>query len=111
MQQLRTLLVQSPGVFLSTCSSCVPNALHVATSVIFRLLTGHNCLRALLFRFEIIDSPVCILYSSGQDMTAAHTDECPVRYNFSLHFPEYLFFTFFNTLLWNSFQNTSENIF
>ncbi|GFV05652.1 techylectin-5A [Trichonephila clavipes] len=42
----------------------------------FRLLTGHDCLCAHLFRFNLVTSPICVLCDTGQDMTAAHLDEC-----------------------------------
>ncbi|GFX91583.1 uncharacterized protein TNCV_3681691 [Trichonephila clavipes] len=42
----------------------------------FRLLTGHDCLCAHLFRFNLVISPICVLCDTGQDMTAAHLDEC-----------------------------------
>ncbi|GFT39286.1 hypothetical protein TNCV_2422081 [Trichonephila clavipes] len=42
----------------------------------FRLLTGHDCLCAHLFRFNIVTSPICVLCDTGQGMTAAHLDEC-----------------------------------
>ncbi|GFT41503.1 uncharacterized protein TNCV_3942631 [Trichonephila clavipes] len=40
------------------------------------LLTGHDCLCAHLFRFNLVTSPICVLCDTGQDMTAAHLDEC-----------------------------------
>ncbi|GFW86416.1 uncharacterized protein TNCV_4332001 [Trichonephila clavipes] len=42
----------------------------------FRLLTGHDCLCAHLFRFNLVTSPICVLCDTGQDMTTAHLDEC-----------------------------------
>ncbi|GFV04218.1 uncharacterized protein TNCV_918391 [Trichonephila clavipes] len=39
-------------------------------------LTGHDFLCAHLFRFNLVTSPICILCDTGQDMTAAHLDEC-----------------------------------
>ncbi|GFX62769.1 uncharacterized protein LOC103524116 [Trichonephila clavipes] len=39
-------------------------------------ITGHDCLCAHLFRFNLVTSPICVLSDTGQDMTAAHLDEC-----------------------------------
>ncbi|GFX23836.1 uncharacterized protein TNCV_1788671 [Trichonephila clavipes] len=41
-----------------------------------RLLTGHDCLCAHLFRFNLVTSPICVSCDTGQDLTAAHLDEC-----------------------------------
>jgi ribonuclease HI len=61
----------------SLCGAhCVPNSPRAAAVAEFRLLTGHDCLRAHLFRFNLTDSPTCILCDSGQDMTVAHLNEC-----------------------------------
>ncbi|GFV15172.1 putative RNA-directed DNA polymerase from transposon X-element [Trichonephila clavipes] len=42
----------------------------------FGLLTGHDCLCSHLFRFNLVTSLICVLCDTGQDMTAAHLDEC-----------------------------------
>ncbi|GFS50107.1 uncharacterized protein LOC103524116 [Trichonephila clavipes] len=42
----------------------------------FKLLTGHDCLCAHLFRFNLVTSPICVLCDTRQDMTAAHLNEC-----------------------------------
>ncbi|GFT43201.1 uncharacterized protein NPIL_311401 [Nephila pilipes] len=55
---------------------CVPDSPSVVVTAMFRLLTGHDCLSAYLFRFNIINSPTCVLCDFGQAMTAAHLDEC-----------------------------------
>ncbi|GFT46812.1 uncharacterized protein NPIL_588541, partial [Nephila pilipes] len=57
-------------------SHCVPDSPRAAAVAMFRLLTGHDCLSAYLFRFNIIISPLFVLCDSGQAMTAAHLDEC-----------------------------------
>ncbi|GFV94368.1 HTH_Tnp_Tc3_2 domain-containing protein [Trichonephila clavipes] len=44
----------------------------------FRLLTGHDCLSAHLYRFNLTDSPFCVLCASGQVMGVSHPDECSV---------------------------------
>ncbi|GFV78318.1 transposable element Tc3 transposase [Trichonephila clavipes] len=62
-----TLCKKSHGI------SSSPRAAAVAK---FRLLTGHDCLCAHLFRFNLVTSPICVLCDTGQDMTAAHLDEC-----------------------------------
>ncbi|GFU62981.1 uncharacterized protein TNCV_28951 [Trichonephila clavipes] len=62
-----TLCKKSHGIPIS------PRAAAVAK---FRLLTGHDCLCAHLFRFNLVTSPICVLCDTGQDMTAAHLDEC-----------------------------------
>ncbi|GFV07769.1 uncharacterized protein TNCV_969041, partial [Trichonephila clavipes] len=62
-----TLCKKSHGIQSS------PRAAAVAK---FRLLTGHDCLCAHLFRFNLVTSPICVLCDTGQDMTAAHLDEC-----------------------------------
>ncbi|KFM74556.1 hypothetical protein X975_11437, partial [Stegodyphus mimosarum] len=55
------------------CVSDSPRAIAVAE---FRLLTGHDCLGAHLFRFNLTSSPLCALCDSGQIMDAAHLDVC-----------------------------------
>ncbi|GFY16251.1 uncharacterized protein TNCV_2348961 [Trichonephila clavipes] len=54
----------------------IPSSPHAAAVAKFRLLTGHDCLCAHLFRFNSVTSPICVLCNTGQDMTAAHLDEC-----------------------------------
>ncbi|GFT42335.1 uncharacterized protein NPIL_658561 [Nephila pilipes] len=53
-------------------SQCVPDSPPTAAVAMFRLSTGHDCLSAYLFRFNIINSPICVLCDSGSTMTAAH---------------------------------------
>jgi len=65
-----------PWSILSSSSRCVPDAPRSAATASFRLLTGHDCLRAHLFRFNIVSSPVCTLCDSGQIMNATHLDKC-----------------------------------
>ncbi|GFX31443.1 uncharacterized protein LOC103524116 [Trichonephila clavipes] len=55
---------------------CIPSSPRAAAVAKFRLLTGHDCLCAHLFRFNLVTSPICVLCDTGQDMTAAHLDEC-----------------------------------
>ncbi|GFU60267.1 integrase catalytic domain-containing protein [Trichonephila clavipes] len=62
-----TLCKKSHGILSSPRSAAVAK---------FRLLTGHDCLCAHLFRFNLVTSPICVLCDTGQDMTAAHLDEC-----------------------------------
>ncbi|GFX29288.1 uncharacterized protein LOC103524116 [Trichonephila clavipes] len=62
-----TLCKKSHGIPSSPCAAAVAK---------FRLLTGHDCLCAHLFRFNLVTSPICVLCDTGQDMTAAHLDEC-----------------------------------
>ncbi|GFU49114.1 uncharacterized protein LOC103524116 [Trichonephila clavipes] len=54
----------------------IPSSPRAAAVAKFRLLTGHDCLCAHLFRFYLVTSPICVLCDTGQDMTAAHLDEC-----------------------------------
>ncbi|GFV13943.1 uncharacterized protein TNCV_524201 [Trichonephila clavipes] len=54
----------------------IPSSPRAAAVAKFRLLTGHDCLCAHLFRFNLVISPICVLCDTGQDMTAAHLDEC-----------------------------------
>ncbi|GFW99930.1 uncharacterized protein TNCV_3079271 [Trichonephila clavipes] len=61
-----TLCKKSHGIPSSPCADAVTK---------FRLLTGHDCLCAHLFRFNLLTSPICVLCDTGQDMTAAHLDE------------------------------------
>ncbi|GFW80942.1 uncharacterized protein LOC103524116 [Trichonephila clavipes] len=62
-----TLCKKSHGISSSPRSAAVAK---------FRLLTGHDCLCAHLFRFNLVTSLICVLCDTGQDMTAAHLDEC-----------------------------------
>ncbi|GFT22943.1 uncharacterized protein LOC103524116 [Trichonephila clavipes] len=54
----------------------IPSSPRAAAVAKFRLLTGDDCLCAHLFRFNLVTSPICVLCDTGQDMTAAHLDEC-----------------------------------
>ncbi|GFV39478.1 uncharacterized protein LOC103524116 [Trichonephila clavipes] len=65
-----------PWSTLCKKSHGIPSSPHAAAVAKFRLLTGHDCLCAHLFRFNLVTSPICVLCDNGQDMTAAHLDEC-----------------------------------
>ncbi|GFT70095.1 uncharacterized protein TNCV_2785191 [Trichonephila clavipes] len=54
----------------------IPSSPRATAVAKFRLLTGHDCLCAHLFRFNLVTSTICVLCDTGQDMTAAHLDEC-----------------------------------
>ncbi|GFT83095.1 uncharacterized protein TNCV_629231 [Trichonephila clavipes] len=64
-----------PWSILCKKSHGIPSSRAAAVAK-FRLLTGHDCLCAHLFRFNLVTSPICVLCDTGQDMTAAHLDEC-----------------------------------
>ncbi|GFT34472.1 hypothetical protein NPIL_368851 [Nephila pilipes] len=61
-------------------SHCVPDSLFAAAVTMFRLLTRHYCLSAYSFHFNIINSPIRVLYHCGQIMTDAHLDECSLNH-------------------------------
>ncbi|GFX04607.1 uncharacterized protein TNCV_901351 [Trichonephila clavipes] len=65
-----------PWSTLCKKSHCIPSSPRAAAVAKFRPLTGHDCLCAHLFRFNLVTSPICVLCDTGQDMTAAHLDEC-----------------------------------
>ncbi|GFX92191.1 uncharacterized protein TNCV_1741111 [Trichonephila clavipes] len=65
-----------PWSTLCKKSHGIPSSPRAAAVAKFRLLTGHDCLCAHLFRFNLVISPICVLCDTGQDMTAAHLDEC-----------------------------------
>ncbi|GFU00281.1 uncharacterized protein LOC103524116 [Trichonephila clavipes] len=65
-----------PWSTLCKKSHGIPSSPRTAAVAKFRLLTGHDCLCAHLFRFNLVTSPICVLCDTGQDMTAAHLDEC-----------------------------------
>ncbi|GFT09295.1 uncharacterized protein LOC103524116 [Trichonephila clavipes] len=65
-----------PWSTLCKKSHGIPSSPRAAAVAKFRLLTGHDCLCAHLFRFNLMTSPICVLCDTGQDMTAAHLDEC-----------------------------------
>ncbi|GFT77616.1 uncharacterized protein LOC103524116 [Trichonephila clavipes] len=65
-----------PWSTLCKKSHGVPSSPRAAAVAKFRLLTGHDCLCAHLFCFNLVTSPICVLCDTGQDMTAAHLDEC-----------------------------------
>ncbi|GFT74115.1 uncharacterized protein LOC103524116 [Trichonephila clavipes] len=65
-----------PWSTLCKKSHGIPNSPRAAAVAKFRLLTGHDCLCAHLFRFNLVTSPICVLCDTGQDMTAAHLDQC-----------------------------------
>ncbi|GFY02799.1 uncharacterized protein TNCV_3506791 [Trichonephila clavipes] len=65
-----------PWSTLCKKSHGIPSSPRAAAVAEFRLLTGHDCLCAHLFRFNLVTSPICVLCDTGQDMTAAHLDEC-----------------------------------
>ncbi|GFW50532.1 uncharacterized protein TNCV_2888351 [Trichonephila clavipes] len=62
-----------PWSTLCKKSHGIPSSPRAAAVAKFRLLTGHDC---HLFRFNLVTSPICVLCDTGQDMTAAHLDEC-----------------------------------
>ncbi|GFX07850.1 uncharacterized protein LOC103524116 [Trichonephila clavipes] len=63
-----------PWSTLCKKSHGIPSSPRAAPVAKFRLLTGHDCLCAHLFRFNLVTSPICVLCDTGQDMTAAHLD-------------------------------------
>ncbi|GFY07860.1 transposable element Tcb2 transposase [Trichonephila clavipes] len=65
-----------PWSTLCKKSHGIPSSPRAAAVAKFRLLTGHDSLCAHLFRFNLVTSPICVLCDTGQDMTAAHLDEC-----------------------------------
>ncbi|GFW21723.1 uncharacterized protein LOC103524116 [Trichonephila clavipes] len=65
-----------PWSTLRKKSHGIPSSPRAAAVAKFRLLTGHDRLCAHLFRFNLVTSPICVLCDTGQDMTAAHLDEC-----------------------------------
>ncbi|GFS59229.1 uncharacterized protein LOC103524116 [Trichonephila clavipes] len=65
-----------PWSTLCKKSHGIPSSPRAVVVAKFRLLTGHDCLCAHLFRFNLVTSPICVLCDTGQDMTAAHLDEC-----------------------------------
>ncbi|GFS71800.1 HTH_Tnp_Tc3_2 domain-containing protein [Trichonephila clavipes] len=65
-----------PWSTLCKKSHGIPSSPRAAAVAKFRLLTGHDCLCAHLFRFNLVTSPICVLCDTGQDMTTAHLDEC-----------------------------------
>ncbi|GFX99224.1 uncharacterized protein TNCV_2494051 [Trichonephila clavipes] len=70
-----------PWSTLCKKSHGIPSSPRAAAVAKFRLLTGHDCLCAHLFRFNLVTSPICVLCDTGQDMTAAHLDECSALNN------------------------------
>ncbi|GFU09534.1 uncharacterized protein LOC103524116 [Trichonephila clavipes] len=64
-----------PWSTLCKKSHGIPSSHRAAAVAKFRLLTGHDCFCAHLFRFNLVTSPICVLCDTGQDMTAAHLDE------------------------------------
>ncbi|GFX85282.1 uncharacterized protein LOC103524116 [Trichonephila clavipes] len=65
-----------PWSTLCKKSHGIPSSPRAAAVAKFRLLIGHDCLCTHLFRFNLVTSPICVLCDTGQDMTAAHLDEC-----------------------------------
>ncbi|GFX22584.1 uncharacterized protein TNCV_1405571 [Trichonephila clavipes] len=65
-----------PWSTLCKKSHGIPSSPRATAVAKFRLLTGHDCFCAHLFRFNLVTSPICVLCDTGQDMTAAHLDEC-----------------------------------
>ncbi|GFU20073.1 uncharacterized protein LOC103524116 [Trichonephila clavipes] len=65
-----------PWSTLCKKSHGIPSSPRAAAVAKFRLLTGHDCLCAHMFRFNLMTLPICVLCDTGQDMTAAHLDEC-----------------------------------
>ncbi|GFW14838.1 uncharacterized protein LOC103524116 [Trichonephila clavipes] len=64
-----------PWSTLCKKSHGIPSSPRAAAVAKFRLLTGHDCLCAHLFRFNLVTSPICVLCDTGHNMTAAHLDE------------------------------------
>ncbi|GFU68681.1 uncharacterized protein TNCV_308961 [Trichonephila clavipes] len=55
-------------------SNCVSDPLRAAAVAELRLLTGHDCLCAHLYRFNLTDSLFCVLCASAQVMDASYSD-------------------------------------
>ncbi|GFW92396.1 uncharacterized protein TNCV_4920251 [Trichonephila clavipes] len=68
--------IEEPAVIMQINQDSERDSPRAAAVAKFRLLTGHDCLCAHLFRFNLVTSPICVLCDTGQDMTAAHLDEC-----------------------------------
>ncbi|GFX58788.1 hypothetical protein TNCV_804921 [Trichonephila clavipes] len=51
----------------------------------FRLLKRHDCLCAHLYRFNLADSPFCVLRASGPVMDVSHLDVCSALKKFGLY--------------------------
>ncbi|GFU28994.1 uncharacterized protein NPIL_663991 [Nephila pilipes] len=77
---------------------CVPDSSHSATMAMFRLLTGHDCLSAYLFRFNIINLPICVLCDFGQAMTTSRVDEYS---SFKLYCKKILESSWLNHIMFN----------
>ncbi|GFW92230.1 uncharacterized protein TNCV_3541161 [Trichonephila clavipes] len=75
-QEASRVARDKPWSTLCKKSHGIPSSPRAAAVAKFRLLTGHDCLCAHLFRFNLVTSPICVLCDTGQDMTAAHLDEC-----------------------------------
>ncbi|GFX03368.1 hypothetical protein TNCV_3555941 [Trichonephila clavipes] len=63
-----------PGMFSAAVTIVLDGGARSAAIATFRLLTGKDCLRAYFFCFKIVDSPICILCSTGQEMNANHIE-------------------------------------
>ncbi|GFW89966.1 uncharacterized protein TNCV_3741521 [Trichonephila clavipes] len=56
--------------------NCVSDSPRAAAVAEFKLLTGHGCFWAHLYRFNLTDSPFYVLLASGQVMDASYLDVC-----------------------------------
>ncbi|GFS94417.1 uncharacterized protein LOC103524116 [Trichonephila clavipes] len=57
-----------PWSTLCKKSHGIPSSPRAASVAKFRLLTGHDCLCAHLFHFNLVTSPICVLCDTGQDI-------------------------------------------
>ncbi|GFV06854.1 uncharacterized protein TNCV_1962751 [Trichonephila clavipes] len=55
---------------------CFRDSTHAAAVAEFRLLTGHDCLCAHLYHFNLTGTLFCVLCASGQVMHTSHLDVC-----------------------------------
>ncbi|GIY51009.1 hypothetical protein CDAR_66131 [Caerostris darwini] len=52
--------VQVMSYYMSCGPDCVPDSPRAVAMIIFRLVTGHDCLRAYLIHFNLTASPNCV---------------------------------------------------
>ncbi|GFV42231.1 uncharacterized protein TNCV_3164621 [Trichonephila clavipes] len=64
------------GGFYKKKPNCVTDSPRAAAVAEFRLLTAHDSLCAHMYRFDLTNSPFCVLCASGQVMDAPHLDVC-----------------------------------
>lgn len=74
---------------LLNSGTSIPDLPRSSAVASFRLLTGHDCLNAHLYKIRLKDSPACCFCDSGHLMDSRHIDVCPALKDFNCIIQKY----------------------